>query len=55
MAHITPSLINKVEDQGGTGVRGGEGGGGGGGGEEREKGEEWTTGGAASTVNGDVT
>ena len=45
------SLINKVEDQGGTGVRGGEGGGG----EEREKGEEWTTGGAASTVNGDVT
>ena len=50
------SLINKVEDQGGTGVRGGEGGGGGGGGgEEREKGEEWTTGGAASTVNGDVT
>ena len=34
------------------GVRGGEGGGGGGGGEEGEKGEEWTTGGAASTVNG---
>ena len=50
---MTLSLINKVEDQGGTGVRGGEGGGGGG--EEREKGEEWTTGGAASTVNGDVT